>query len=337
MSRSSGPRSFQASAPVRLDLAGGWTDVAPFADREGGQVISAAITLRVFAEFEPGGIGLLLRAEDLGQAERVAGPAELSSADGLLPLHKAALRMFPAGPGTLRTRSQVPPGSGLGSSGALDVALVAVLAAARGEELSPDEIAALGFELEAREAGLPGGRQDQYSAALGGFNRLSFKGEVVGIEALALDPEFQAELERRIVICYTGRSRVSGDTIARVMGAYDRGDPAVTGALRQLAELAGEMAGALLAADLARVGRLLSSNWSAQQRLDRQMATPEMVALEQALGAAGALGGKAAGAGAGGCMFFLAGDDADRIRAAAKVAGAIVLPAGWSSTGVELC
>jgi D-glycero-alpha-D-manno-heptose-7-phosphate kinase len=336
MSRSPSPRSFRASAPVRLDFAGGWTDVAPFADREGGQVISAAITLRVTAEFEPGGVGLLLRAEDLGQAERVVGPAELSGGDGL-PLHKAALRMFPAGPGTLRTRSQVPPGSGLGSSGALDVALVAVLAAARGEELSPDEIAALGYELEAREAGLPGGRQDQYSAALGGFNRLSFKGEVVGIEPLALDPEFQAELERRIVICYTGRSRVSGDTIARVMGAYHRGDSAVTGALRQLTDLAGEMAGALRAADLARVGRLLSSNWSAQQRLDGQMATPEMTVLEQALGAAGALGGKAAGAGAGGCMFFLAGDDADRVRAAARAAGATVLPAGWSSTGVELC
>jgi len=336
VSRSTDPGLFRASAPVRLDFAGGWTDVAPFADREGGQVVAAAITLRVQAEFEPGGVGLLMRAEDLGQAERVAGPAELSHGDGL-PLHKAALRMLPAGPGTLRTRSEVPPGSGLGSSGALDVALIAVLAAARGEDFLPDEIAALGFELEAREAGLPGGRQDQYSAALGGFNRLSFRGEVVGIERLVLDPDFQAELERRIIICYTGRSRVSGDTIARVMGAYDRGDPVVTGALRQLADLAEEMAAALAAADLVRVGRLLSSNWAAQQRLDGQMATPEMAALEYALVAAGALGGKAAGAGAGGCMFFLAGDDVDRVRDAATAAGARLLSAKWSPTGVELC
>lgn len=327
---------FRASAPSRLDFAGGWTDVPPFSDREGGQVVAAAISLRVTAEFEPGGTGLLLRAEDLGLAERVASPAELGGGERL-PLHRAALRMFPAGPGTLRTRSEVPPGSGLGSSGALDVALVAALAAARGDDYSTDEIAALGYELEATEAGLPGGRQDQYSAALGGFNRLSFKGEVVGIEALALEPGFQAELERRTVICYTGRSRVSGETIARVMAAYERGEPGVTGALRQLADLASEMSEALLAADLVRVGRLLSANWVAQQRLDPQMATPEMAALERAVRAAGILGGKAAGAGAGGCMFFLAGDDGGHLAGAAEAVGARVLAAGWSPTGVEMC
>ena len=331
-----GKQIFRASAPVRLDFAGGWTDVAPFSDREGGSVVSATITLRVQAEFEPGGTGLLLKAEDLGTAERVANPSDLAKGDGL-PLHKAALRMFPAGPGILRTRSEVPPGSGLGSSGALDVALVAVLAAARGEELTGEEVAGLGFELEAREAGLPGGRQDQYSAALGGFNRLTFKGEAVGIEPLPLDPAFLAELERRTVICYTGRSRVSGDTIARVMAAYDRGDGAVTGALRRLASLAREMADALIAADLVRVGRLLTANWVAQQQLDTQMATGEMRALEAAVTAAGTLGGKAAGAGAGGCMFFLAGDDVAAVREAAQASGATLLAAGWASTGVEVC
>lgn len=327
---------FRASAPVRLDFAGGWTDVAPFSDREGGSVVSAAITLRVQAEFEPGGTGHLLKAEDLGAVERIATPTDLVKPDGL-PLHKAALRMLPTGPGILRTRSEVPPGSGLGSSGALDVALVAVLAAARAEDLAREELAGLGFDLEAREAGLPGGRQDQYSAALGGFNRFTFKGESVGIEPLPLDPAVQEELGRRTVICYTGRSRVSGDTIARVMGAYDRGDPGVAEALRQLAALTGEMADALVAADLAKVGRLLTANWAAQQRLDPEMSTAEMQALERAVMAAGALGGKAAGAGAGGCMFFLAGDDVGAVRAAAQASGARLLDAGWSSTGVELC
>lgn len=331
-----GKQVFRASAPVRLDFAGGWTDVAPFSDREGGSVVSAAITLRVRAEFEPGGTGHLLKAEDLGAAERIATSTDLVKLDGL-PLHRAALRMLPTGPGILRTRSEVPPGSGLGSSGALDVALVAVLAAARAEDLSREELAGLGFDLEAREAGLPGGRQDQFSAALGGFNRFTFKGESVGIEPLSLDPAAQEELERRMVICYTGRSRVSGDTIARVMDAYDRGDPGVTAALRELAALTREMADALVAADLARVGGLLSANWAAQQRLDPRMSTAEMQALERAVLAAGALGGKAAGAGAGGCMFFLAGDDVSTVRAAAQASGARLLDAGWSSTGVELC
>ena len=326
---------FRAAAPVRLDFAGGWTDVAPFSDREGGTVVAGAIDLRVYAEFEPGGTGFLIRAEDLGQAERVATAADLTG-DGM-PLHKAALRMLPPGPGTLRTRSEVPPGSGLGSSGALDVAMVSVLSAVRGEIPSKAELANLGFELEAIDAGLPGGRQDQFSAALGGFNLLRFQGENVEVEPLELDPAFVTELGRRTVICYTGRSRVSGDTIARVMGAYQRGEPEVTGALRRLAGLASEMAAALRSADLALVGRLLSANWLEQQRLDAKMSTPEMTGLEARAKAAGALGGKAAGAGAGGCMFFLAGDDPTLVRQAAVASGARVLAADWSMTGVKLC
>ncbi len=327
---------FRASAPVRLDFAGGWTDVAPFSDREGGAVLSGTLTLRVHAEFKTGGTGTLLKAEDLKSAESIRSPADLEKPDGLI-LHKAALRMLPTGPGVLTTRSDVPPGSGLGSSGALDVALLAVLASVRGEVFEPDELASMGFDLEAREAKLPGGRQDQYSAALGGFNRLTFKGETVGFEPLALEPGFLSELQRRTLICYTGRSRVSGDTIARVMGAYDRGDPVVSGALRELASLPGEMADALRAEDLARAGALLSRNWLAQQRLDAQMATPEMKRLEESVAAAGGLGGKAAGAGAGGCMFFLTGDDVEAARAAAIAAGADLLTAGYSSNGVELC
>ncbi len=326
----------RASAPVRLDFAGGWTDVPPFSEREGGVVVSGAIALRAHAEFEPGKEGLLLLADDLNQAERIATPADLGGSQGLV-LHRAAIRMFPPGAGTVRTRSDVPPGSGLGSSGAMDVALVAALAAARGEELGAEELAALGFELESTEAGLPGGRQDQYSAALGGFHRFTFRGNIVGIEPLALDPAFAAELERRTLLCYTGRSRVSGDTIARVMGAYERGDAAVTGALRDLAGIAGEMALALGSADLLQVARLLSANWEAQQRLDAGMSTPEMRQLELRMGAAGALGGKAAGAGAGGSMFFIAGDDIASAREAALAAGATLLPVRWSSSGVIRC
>jgi D-glycero-alpha-D-manno-heptose-7-phosphate kinase len=326
----------RVSAPVRLDFAGGWTDVPPFAAREGGAVVNAAIDLRVEAEFESGGDGILLRAEDLDLAVRIASAADLTRG-GRLELHKAAVRMFPPGPGVLRTRSQVPPGSGLGSSGALDVALVAALTAVRGEHLSVDEIAVEACRLEIDEAELAGGRQDQYAAALGSCHYLTFHDERVTARRLQLGVEFASELARRTVVCYTGRSRVSGATITRVMQAYERGDAEVSGALRELTTIAGRMAEALEAGDLAGVGSLLSENWRRQQQLDAGMQTTEMAALEAAMREAGALGGKAAGAGAGGSMFFVMGGEVRRGVEAAERVGARVLRCGWSSTGVERC
>ncbi len=326
----------RASAPVRLDLAGGWTDVAPFAAREGGAVVNVAIDLRIEVEYLPGGTELLLAAEDLAQQHRVRTAADLQRPGGL-ELHRAAVRMFPVGPGTLRSRSVVPAGSGLGSSGALDVALVAALARSRGEALSTEEIARLACELEITEAGFAGGRQDQYVAALGGVQHLGFNGDAVRAEPLPVATEFLHELERRTVICYTGRSRISGDTISRVMRAYESGEDDVTGALLELASLARPMAEALTAGSLREVARLLSANWSCQQRLDAGMCTPEMRALEAAMRGAGALGGKAAGAGAGGSMFFIMGGDPELGVLAAEAHGARVLRARWGAEGVTAC
>ena len=329
-------RWFRASAPVRLDFAGGWTDVAPFAVRERGVVVNAAIELRAHAEVRPGGEGFLLEAGDLDRQTEVHGGTWTDAQSDDFALQKAALRRSGIPACVLRTRSEVPSGSGLGSSGALGVALVAALDAARKLTRSPAEQAEAAFQLEAVDAALPGGRQDQYAAALGGFHRLDFAADGVAARPLALDPDFAAALETRIVVCYTGTSRVSSRTIARVMSAYAAGDAAIVAALRGMVELAERMAEALGAGDLAAVGRLLSANWQCQQQLDRGMQTDEMARLEAAMRDAGVLGGKAAGAGAGGSMFFLAGGDPGPAARAAQAAGARVLPFRWARQGVGL-
>ena len=324
----------QASAPVRLDFAGGWSDVAPFTTEERGVVVNGAIELRAHAVVRPGGTGYRLVSEDLGQTLELTGPGDLAP-DGRLDLLKAALRLSAQGPCSLRTWSDAPAGSGLGSSGALDVALVAALDLARGRQRSPLELAAEGCRLETVEAGLPGGKQDQYAAALGGFHRFRFEGDAVAVEPLRLDPDFAAALGERTLVCYTGTSRVSSHTITRVMSAYRRRASEVVGALHTLVEVAERMAEALVAADFAEVGRLLSENWRQQQRLDRGMRTEPMARLEEAMRAAGALGGKAAGAGAGGCMFFLAGGDPGRAAHAAREAGGRLLAFRWAAEGVK--
>jgi D-glycero-alpha-D-manno-heptose-7-phosphate kinase len=329
-------RSYCASAPVRLDLAGGWTDVPPFSSREGGLVVTAAIRLFARAEVQLGGSGFRLISEDLQDRLEVSDSAGLVR-DGRLDLQKAGLRMFPVGACTLTTRSDAPPGSGLGSSGALDVALVAALSSARGESPDPVEIAETACHLEAVEAGIPGGRQDQFAAALGGFLRLEFRDPHADVQRLKLDSEFMAELARRTVLCYTSASRFSGTTIDRVMRAYEAGDANVASALAGLRDVAAAMAEALVAGDLVRMGQLLRQNWHHQQSLDARMSTPEMAELEQAMDRAGSLGGKAAGSGAGGCMFFLAPEDPTAMLETARRAQVRVLPVSWAMRGVYLC
>ena len=335
MTRRDLPSEFHAAAPVRLDFAGGWTDVPPFSAREGGVVVNGAIELTARVAVRLGGRLIRLVSEDLGEELECADSGGLVL-DGRLDLLKAALRMLPVQAAcTITTRCDAPPGSGLGSSGAMDVALVAALALARAERLSGREIAEQAWYLETVEAKIPGGKQDQFAAAFGGFQRLTFRDPDVGSEPITLDPAFATALERQTVLCYTGRSRVSGATIARVMAAYERGDPAVTGALRALKDVAAAMAEALRAGDAARVAALLSENWSHQQTLDPEMRTADMARLERAMKAAGALGGKAAGSGAGGAMFFVTGDDPTPAIAAARAAGVTVLPVRWALEGVR--
>ncbi|MGE0442829.1 MAG: hypothetical protein AB7S39_20290, partial [Gemmatimonadales bacterium] len=153
---------------------------------------------------------------------------------------------------------------------------------------------------------------------------------------LTLPPGIGDQLAERLVVCYTGESRVSGNTISRVMGRYASGDEAVTAALEEMTVVADTMALALEEGDVAAVGRLLVLNWQLQQRLDDGMSTPAMADLETAVAAAGVLGGKAAGAGAGGTMFFLADRDHRAVARAAREAGATVLPLSWSSEGVRV-
>src|SRR5450755_2344175 len=127
--------SIRVSAPVRLDFAGAWTDVAPFALEQRGVVVNAAIDLRSRVELRPLHPHYHLRADDLDEAIDVASLEDLAP-DGKLQLLKAAVRRYRAGPCSLRTSAEAPPGSGLGTSGALSVALVHAMRIANGDQLS---------------------------------------------------------------------------------------------------------------------------------------------------------------------------------------------------------
>ena len=123
--------------------------------------------------------------------------------------------------------------------------------------------------------------------------------------------------------------------ISRVVEGYERGDNPIVSAFHGMKDVALRMAEALLAGDPERVGALLNENWVHQCRLDPGMRTDDMARLERAMSSAGVFGGKAAGAGAGGCMFFLARNDPGFVARAAQNSGASVLPVAWTSEGVR--
>jgi len=329
------PTVFRGSAPVRLDLAGGWTDVAPFAADVGGLVVNAAIDLRVTVDLVVGGTSYQLASDDLGLSQAYDSIGDFAR-DDTLSLLKAAVRRSDPGPCTLGCRCEVPPGSGLGTSGALGVALVAVLDRARGVQRTPAELAEDAFQAESVDAAHPGGRQDQFAGAFGGFHRFTFQDTNTRVQQLEVDALFAHHLADRLVLCYTGQSRVSGNTIARVMNAFRAGDRQVVDALHRLVVIADQMAEALVTGDARRIGTLLTENWREQQRLDAGMQTAEMAKLEDAMQAAGAIGAKATGAGAGGSMLFLIEGPRDRAIRAAESVGAHVLPFGWTATGVTV-
>lgn len=331
---------FHAKAPVRIDFAGGWSDVPDFADAEGGgvggAVANAAITLYTRVECRSGGVGYRIHAEDIGEHALLRTPAELIY-DGKLDLHKAALNMLPVLGGVeLITSSDVPVGSGLGASGSLDVALLQALSLCRGEEYDASEIAELGFLLETAELKLAGGRQDQYAAALGGFHEFLF-GSGSGVEVRPIDvtEEAAADLANHMIIAYTGQSHFSSQTHDRVWKAYHEGGNEIADAIRTMRDLVAPVRSALESGDWHGLAKLIDENWTQQQRLDATISTEATRTIETAVRDAGAWGIKAAGAGAGGCLI-VAGPAERRaeLEAAAQAAGGRLLEWSFDFRGV---
>ena len=324
-----------ARAPLRIDLAGGWTDIAPYASAVGGAVVNVAISLHAHAQLRRQRGGVDLRALDLGAAVSARRASDLRP-DGELALLKAAARRLgpPAGL-EVTTSCDAPPSSGLGGSGAMGVALVAAFAALGGEGLQAAEMAQRAHQLEAGDAGILGGKQDQYAASLGGLQLLEFGAESVGATRLAPSEDRAHELERHLVLCYTGATHLSGETHRTVWSRYTAGDAVLCRALDGLRACAYAMRDAIMGGDLATVGEVLTRNWDLQQALGEGIRTKPMAALERAAAAAGSAGCKACGAGAGGCMVFLARSGrAFAVAEALRAAGGQILRYAFDGAGV---
>jgi len=333
----------RARAPVRIDFAGGWTDVARFAMDSPGAVVNAAVSIYSYASIraaddEPAAPrGVRIYAADFDLYVEAADVRRLEY-DGNADLVKAAIRHLEVDTSfAITTRSDAPPGSGLGTSAAMGVALIAALSRLVGRPFLQAEMAEMASEIERQELGILGGKQDQYASAIGGIQFMEFLGETVKSSPLRLPPRAEFELQKHLVLCYTEQSRLSGDIHERVTDAFTRGDPNTTSAIASLKAIARRTKDSLLLGDLEGFARLLSENWENQKRLHPSVTNERIDELFAIAGEAGAEGGKACGAGGGGCLVFLARPDREHIlRHALEDAGARIIDFVFDHRGLQL-
>ncbi len=304
----------RSRAPLRLGLAGGGTDVSPYCDEFGGAILNATIAYYAYASIEPLETGAVqFNSSDRDQFIEYKSAGNLQF-DGTLDLlkyvHNHAVRKFNAGqPLSLRltTSVDVPAGSGLGGSSTLVVAALKAYAEWLNYPLDDYELAQTAYVIEREEAGLQGGRQDQYAAAFGGFNFMEFgrNGRVL-VNPLRIKESVISELEASMLLFYTGASRSSSAIISEQSRNVETGNADAVEAMHQIKQEALRMKESLLRGDFCLLHEVLRSSWEAKRRMASQIVNENIASLYAKALEAGAYCARISGAGGGGFMMFLA-------------------------------
>jgi D-glycero-alpha-D-manno-heptose-7-phosphate kinase len=293
-----------ARAPVRISLAGGGTDLPAYYERHGGLVISTTIDKFVYVHVSPNGTG----GAQLSSADYQTfyhHQAATAPTDSALALPRTVLETLGVEQDvSIFVASEVPPGTGLGSSSAVVVALIRALTGYLGRRLSSHEVAELACQIELTRLQAPIGKQDQFASAYGGLNAISFDSAGVGVEALPLAPGLLARLERRLLLFFTGTARDSATILRAQQRSSAQGDADTLEGLHRIKATARACRACLEAGDLDGVGRLLDEGWRQKRRLAPGITTAEIDALYDLALASGALGGKITGAGGGGFLLL---------------------------------
>ena len=328
---------FRARAPLRLSFCGGGTDVSPYPEEHGGMVLSATINHYAYASLRPRRDSrLTLASLDYDVVARYDHPRRVKL-DGSLDLIKSVVRSFKVRRGAdLWVHSDAPPGSGLGSSSTLVVALLGVMSEWLGRPLSGYDVAERAYHIERVELGLAGGRQDQYAASFGGFNFIEFHKDATVVNPLRIRPDVLHELEYRLLLCYMGQTRRSERIIERQTASYVAGRAPVVEALHRLKTETLEMKKALLLGKVDAIGELLHDAWEAKKRLDEDISNPHVDRLYRLARREGAIGGKMPGAGGGGYFLLLTRfDRKHRVAAVLEKHGGQVVPFQFERRGLE--
>jgi len=298
----------RSKAPLRISFAGGGTEVEPYLSERGGVVLSTTIDKYAYGSLRfrnDRQITVTSLDYDVVAKYRLDEPLTY---DGNLDLVKAVIRRLNRENNDqgldFFLHSDAPPGSGLGSSSTMVVALIGLFKHWLHLPLTNYEIADLAYQIERMDLGIKGGKQDQYAATFGGFNFIEFYRDATIVNSLRVPPDVLNELHYNLLLCYTGRTRLSARIIDTQVEGYVQRQEDVVRAMDELKRIATALKNALLQGRLNDFGALLHQAWMNKKKMAAQISDPHIDELYETARKHGALGGKISGAGGGGYMFF---------------------------------
>lgn len=302
----------RSRAPLRLGLAGGGTDVSPYSDLYGGNVLNATIDMYAYCtivQLDNNKIEFI--ASDMDESWQ-SESHPIIELEGDLILHKAiynrVVKDYCNGePLSVRviTCSDAPPGSGLGSSSTVVVTILRAYQELLNLPLGEYDLALLAYEIERKDCMLSGGKQDQYAATFGGFNFMEFyKDDRVIVNPLRIRREIVNEIECGMLLYFTGKSRDSAAIIEDQMKAVNSGSEKSVDATHKVKKSAVMMKEALLRGNVAGVADILGDSWKAKRSMSESISNSTIDEFYLAALDAGAISAKISGAGGGGFMMI---------------------------------
>lgn len=327
-----------SKAPCRVDLAGGTLDIWPlYLYHSNAVTINFAVDRYASCVLEPRrDKKIVLRSRDLAGEETFPSLDALRSASRYgLPLLAYLVRFFaPATGVNLFTDSEAPAGAGISGSSTLIIAVASALNRLTGAGYGIEKLREISQNIEAQIIRVPTGAQDYYPAMYGGVNAIELRPDGIHRKAIGVDLE---DLNRRIVLAYTGVPRNSGINNWEVTKAHIDGNRKVHRNFDHIAAISFAMRNALARANWDDASRLLREEWNHRRKNAPGITTPLIDRLVSLTRKAGATGAKVCGAGGGGCVIFLVEPDAkQQVAAAIEREGATVLPVKVAPRGVRV-
>jgi len=299
----------RSKAPLRISFSGGGTDVPPYPQTKGGVVLSSTINKYVHTSLIPLKNKNEIRVVSLDYERTLECKKEEDlEYNGDLDLVKSVIKnMKIMGKGIeVYLHSDAPPGSGLGSSSTMVVSLIGLFKHWLNMPLTNYNIADLAYEIERVDLGIEGGLQDQYAATFGGFNFIEFLENMVIVNPLKIPDDIVEELNYSLLLCYTGRRRLSANIIKEQVEGVVKKKQGVMQAMDELKNITIKMKNALLQGRLNDFGKLLHRAWENKKKMAGKITAPFIDEMYTAACKAGALGGKILGAGGGGYFLIYA-------------------------------